>query len=641
MWKLAEENQQLVIVSIGYSTCHWCHVMEKECFEDVPTAELMNAHFLCIKVDREERPDVDQIYMDACQVMTGRGGWPLNVICLPNRIPIFAGTYFPKERWQDILRELKTIWHTDRQKVLNYSEQVKNGLVEINRNEFRQFPRFTRKESAKIVKKLSESFDLTHGGLKRHQKFPLPVVYEYLLDEYLVSGNREILDFVNLSLLKMCNSAIHDHLRGGFYRYATDSQWFAPHFEKMLYDNAQMLSLYSRAFSVTGAEIYKQTAIGIYHFIQSELAAEKGGYYSALDADSEGIEGRYYVFTDLELQEILTEDEFEFAAVVYNFKPGGNWEHGFNILHKTLSPAEILEDLKISAVEFVANLNSVNKKLKAFQDKRIRPGLDNKIICSWNGLLLSGMASAGLYLNNREILSEAEQLGEWMIQNLWINNELKRTHSTRYPIPGFSEDYACTAQGFLSMYEATGHEKWLNYAADIIEKLIADFYDSEKQAFYFVSKNSKELIAKKMDFSDDVIPATNSIMSIVLQKMGILSGKQDWLETGKSLLYRIRGQILEHPEWYCNWARAAQTESVGMIQVACTGKAGAQRMFNILPNYPSWAVRAFESKYPSKFIAAKMSKPDQYFICINETCFEPVNSDEKAMEILEDLLTSQ
>jgi uncharacterized protein YyaL (SSP411 family) len=439
----------------------------------------------------------------------------------------------------------------------------------------------------------------------------------------------------------MANSGICDHLRGGFYRYATDVQWFAPHFEKMLYDNAQMLSLYSRAYCITKAPVYKDVAQNIIAFAERELKKPGGGYCAALDADSEGIEGRFYVFTTNEIQETLSTTELELATLVYNFKPGGNWEHGFNILHKTHSPAQILDQSGLSVAEFHQTLSSVNSKLRALQDQRIRPGLDDKVICSWNGLWLKALADAGRYLSEPRWTQMAQEQAVWMLKNLKKSGQLTRTHyKSGNVLPAYSEDYACFIEGLIALYEADGNNDWLNEATILADTVIADFYNPENSLFAFTRLNQQALILHKYDTHDDVIPSSNAVLCVQLQKLGILAGRNDFYQTGKEMLRNLRSQVMGQAEWHCNWAKAAQAEAIGLLQVAFTGSEKELLSKSIAPLLPSWAVQAIESENPSEFIRHKTGSKSQVFICVNETCLEPVDSVHQVEEILADLLAN-
>ncbi|MCC7297028.1 MAG: thioredoxin domain-containing protein [Bacteroidia bacterium] len=636
-WENAKKLNKPVIVSIGYSTCHWCHVMEHESFEDVSTAEFMNEHFICIKVDREERPDVDMVYMDACQLMTGRGGWPLNAVCLPDKRPVFAGTYFPKENWHSILLQLTTLWQNDKPKMLEYAEKIQHGIQQINIIENPILPVFNRKDLLQMAHKSAQDFDMQNGGLLRNQKFPMPTVYEYLLDEYLISGDKELLKFINFTLIKMANGGIYDQLRGGFYRYTVDTYWFAPHFEKMLYDNAQLISLYSRAHSVTDAALFKTVVQQTIEFVFREMHQKNGGFYAALDADSEGIEGKFYVFTWEELQHILSDSDLEFAAMVYDLKPEGNWEHRYNILSKPLSTLQLLESTGLDIHTFNDKIQRINGQLFLAQETRIRPGLDTKIICSWNSLMLKALADAGRYLESEQYLAQAADLADWMMENHYKNNRLIRT-TEGVEIPAFAEDYACFISGLIALFEATGNGKWLEHALKLTDYFTTHFYNHEKNLFAFTPISDETLMVEKTDVTDDVIPSNNSMMAIALQKLGILCDRADLLAKGGDMMKALRHPINLSPLWYSNWAKAAQAEALGWLQIGATGALGKSKIKALQKHLPSWAITAYETENNCAFIKEKQTKKDAIFICVNATCFEPVNSTDDALEILADII---
>lgn len=640
VWEQAKDQNKLVIVSIGYSTCHWCHVMEHECFEDVPTADLMNASYISIKVDREERPDIDMIYMDACQLITGRGGWPLNVICLPDKRPVYAGTYFPKENWQSLLRQLEQIWKEQPEKLIVQAATIEQGINRINLQDFVPKAGFNRKDLAAISEKFAAEFDLEHGGLKRSQKFPMPSITEYLLDEYLVSGQKDLLDFANFTLIKMSNGGIYDHLRGGFYRYTVDPYWFAPHFEKMLYDNAQLISLYSHAFAITKAEIYSKVVVESIVFLQREMKMPNGGYYAALDADSEGIEGRFYVFTWQELKEILPEELLQLAALVYDLKEKGNWEHQFNILSKSGSPLQLLEKSGLDIHSFNEKLGEIHRLLFAEQESRIRPSLDNKIICAWNGLMLKALADAAKYLQNPQYLSEACHLAEWMTSELAIGNKLKRTLNSK-TADAFSEDYANIISGLIALYEADGNVKWLTQALAFTNTLVQEFFDPEKQLFFFTSLKAETLILRKTDITDDVMPSANAIMALNLQKLGVLCNRNDLSLLATEMFKNLRSQVYDAPVWHSVWAKYAQAEAIGWVQVVGTGVLGKANIQAIQAQLPTWAITAYHSNSNAAVVQEKASTKNAIYICLDKTCFEPVQSAEEASQILMDILSGE
>jgi len=640
LWEQAQRENKPVLISVGYSACHWCHVMETECFEDEKTAELMNTFFINVKVDREERPDIDMVYMDACQLMTGRGGWPLNVFCLPDGRPIYAGTYFPVEKWQQVLLQIHSLWAHDKDKALDYATKVLGGLKSMNDVVSAGTSQITKSELTPLYEKMAEGFDWEEGGANRVPKFPLPNQYEFLLDYYLQTGNDEALDFTHLSLLKMANGGIYDHLRGGFCRYSTDGKWFAPHFEKMLYDNAQLISVYSRAYAISDAPLYKEIATECIQFCLNELYNDHA-FYSALDADSEGVEGKFYVFSHAELEQCLTVEELEFAKTLFSCTETGNWEHGQNIFYRKLAPLQVLEALNIDVSSYTALLRTVKQKLRNFQDLRPRPGLDNKIIAAWNGLMLKALADAGLYFKNPEYTQRAEQLAAWIQENLWQNHELFRIHSRgKSGISAFLEDYACLAEGLLSLYSSTGKAEHAQFAKTLTEQAIQKFRDPETGVFYFTPSDGENLIVRKTDLADDVINSSVSVMAHVLCKLGTIFQKPGLTAMGKDLLGFVKKQLMEFPGWYSNWGRLALASSGGFIQVSCTGpgsQQAAQKMCSVLPAHAQISFAESASDLPQ--FTGKKTDTLHIYVCLGETCLEPVHTAEQAIDMIQDLIS--
>ena len=638
LWEQAKQKDRLVLISIGYSACHWCHVMERESFEDEQTAALMNSIFINIKVDREERPDVDMVYMDACQLMTGRGGWPLNVICLPDGRPVYAGTYFPNENWQQAILQLQALWQTDKAKADEYANKVFQGISQMNAVHLEPSQTFSKSSIGGLYQQLSEGFDWEEGGANRVPKFPLPNQYEWLLDYHLQTADEEAKDFVNLSLLKMANGGIYDHLRGGFCRYSTDGHWFAPHFEKMLYDNAQLVSLYSRAFGITDAPLYREIVQDTIRFCNTELS-DGVAYYSALDADSEGIEGRYYVFTHQELSQCLNEEELTFAETLFSCTETGNWEHGYNILFRKLAPLQVLQTLNIDVTSYTVLLKTVKSKLLAFQQQRPRPGLDYKIITAWNGLMLKALSDAGTYLNDKSYIGQAETLANWMKTQLWHDGQLYRIYSlNKKSVKGFLEDYACYAEGLLALFSATGKEEYATFAMELTEAAIKRFRDPETGIFYFSPNDGEALLLRKTDLGDDVINSASSVMAHVLCKLGTIYQRPGMMRMGSQMLDAARTQLKAHPGWYSNWGRLALAESTGFIQISCTGPGAGNAASQLLKSTPAHAQISFaETTSALPQFQSKIGDSLKIYICLGETCLEPVNSVEQAVEIIQDL----
>lgn len=666
-WQRAKTENKLVVVSIGYSTCHWCHVMEHESFEDFATAEIMNHHLISIKVDREERPDIDMIYMDACQLMTGRGGWPLNVICLPNMQPIYAGTYFPKKQWQEIIEQLATVYREEPSKAVDYAQKIQEKIALMNRIESGND--VTRQDIVNHFPTLANNLDWVEGGPNRAPKFPLPGQYEFILDYHLLTESESAKDFLHLSLLKMSNGGIYDTLRGGFCRYSTDAMWFAPHFEKMLYDNAQLISLYARAFSWSDAPLYKTIAEECITFCERELRIEKNkkttGYGSALDADSEGVEGLFYVFTHEELITILSEEDMQLATVQFGLSNEGNWEHGYNILHQPLAPLQVLEKTGLVVHEYLDRLKHIKQKLKNYQDTRIRPSFDDKVICSWNALYLKALADASFYLQNSEYQEKAEDLAHWMWDIFWQKSSLLRIYrNEKTSIQAFLEDYAYFSDAFLSLYKISRNPIHLNRAKQLIETAIDLFYDADSQQLAFTPKDGEALFFRKSDVNDDVTASPNSVLAHCLFQIGLMQGNLDYISLSKQLMLQISKSMNQSPGWYFNWSRLAQAQTLGGLHIifheAPSQINGEWSQFEILTmakQLPSWTTFEFKSNVgissaihiESQFEIDSSIETDsesnnnsamyahrEIVVCCNHTCHPPVNRIDQALEIAKD-----
>lgn len=643
-WKEAKSKNKLVLVSIGYSTCHWCHVMEHECFEDFETAEIMNLHMVNIKVDREERPDIDMIYMDACQLMTGRGGWPLNVICLPNMQPIYAGTYFPKTQWQQIILQLADVYQNDPEKAVEYAGRIQQKLEEMNALNNLQSTNdlanngaaavVNRKELLELFNTLADSLDWTEGGVNRTPKFPLPGQYEFVLDHQLLTHQEAPKDFLHLSLLKMCNGGIYDTLRGGFCRYSTDAFWFAPHFEKMLYDNAQLVSLYARAFAWSNAPIYKTIAEECLGFIDREMRLKEtsGGFGSALDADSEGMEGKFYVFTEEELITLLSEDDMNLARVQFGIKMEGNWEHGFNILHQALAPLQVIESLNISAQQYVEGLARIKSTLKKFQDSRPRPGFDDKAICSWNALHIKALADAGLYLQGENYVQSAAIAADWTWNTFWQNNELLRIHRQgKTQIQGFLEDYTYLADAFISVYRVSKDSKFLSRAEMLIQRALELFYDPTTHQLAFTPSNGESLILRKSDLNDDVTPSPNAVMAMCLVQLSHYNNSAEYIKTASTLLSQVAMKLKQNPGWYFHWCRVAQALELGGCHIAFSDNPedswSKAEVLELIKQLPSWTTVEYRVT----------DKPKHIQVCAGSQCMPEVDTIVNALEIATDL----
>ncbi len=630
-WQMATDENLLVLVSIGYSTCHWCHVMEHESFEDLETANIMNSNLISIKVDREERPDIDMVYMDACQLITGRGGWPLNVICLPDGRPIYAGTYFPKLQWQEIVIQLAAVHSENPSSTQEYATRVFEQLEKRNATNIvsQTTENISRIQLLEMYQTLSSQFDWVEGGRNRCPKFPLPGHYEFVLDHHLLSGDESAKDFLHLSLLKMSNGGIYDALRGGFCRYSTDSRWFAPHFEKMLYDNAQLISLYARAFAWSKAPVYETIARDTIDFCLRELQLPLGGFGSALDADSEGIEGKFYVFTYDTLLTCLSEDELALATIQFGITKEGNWEHGYNILHQAMAPLQVLASSGLDVSTYHSRLSEIKQKLRSIQDARIRPIFDNKAICAWNGLMLKALANAAFYLEDIHFTNKAEELGHWIWDTFWKEDQLYRIHCLGHTkIGGFLEDYACLCEGYLALYVRVKSEYCLIRAEQLIAKAIVLFYNSETQQLAFTPINGETLIIRKSDYTDDVIPSPNGILAHCLFQLGTIRNNIEYLHLAKVLAKQVQQNMIENPGWYFNWARLAQAHTLGGIHIRIEGEGiPPNDICEMASKLPSWTVVQF----------AENTELCHIIPCVANTCYRGVSTTKEALEIVLDV----
>ncbi|MFL5765158.1 MAG: thioredoxin domain-containing protein [Bacteroidia bacterium] len=629
----AKRENKLVLVSIGYSACHWCHVMEHESFEDEKVAQLMNDHFICIKVDREERPDVDQVYMLATQLMTGHGGWPLNCFTLPDLRPVFGGTYFPKASWMNILLNLADVWQQEPQKAIDYAEKLTEGvklaeLVKVNNKQ----DAFTDTQLSKCYENWKTRFDEEEGGPDKAPKFPLPNNYQFLLRYAYHTDNREAKDHVKLTLKKMAYGGIYDQLGGGFARYSVDRLWKVPHFEKMLYDNAQLVTLYSEAFLADPDPLYKQVVYETLEFVETELRSPAGGFYSALDADSEGEEGKYYVWTKQELMDLLGGD-FELFADYFNINDRGDWEHGNYILLRFEEDETIAARYKLTAEELNDKIRSLKKRLLAVRQKRVRPGLDNKIITSWNALMLKGYVDAYIAFGEEHFLNMALRNAEFLFMHVFENERLLHIAGGKRKINGFLEDYAFTIEAMIALYEATFDEAFLQKAKDLMHYVSLHFCDRESGMHYFTSDEDAAMITRKMELSDNVIPASNSSIAKSLFILGHYFGKEDFIAASRKMLGHVLPDMEQYGAGYSNWAMLHLHFSRPFYELAIVGKSVDENRKLLQKHY-----------FPNRIFAGSASESslpllkDRYkegetliYVCKDMTCGQPVKSVEEAL----------
>ena len=634
----AKDENKLVLVSVGYSACHWCHVMEHETFEDSTAAAYMNENFVCVKVDREERPDVDQIYMNAVQLMTRSGGWPLNCFTLDDGRPIYGGTYFPKKKWMEVMESLVEMKKRDPQQLLDYAASLTDGVQKselvVKIEDDAEFESATIED---MVQKWSKYWDTSEGGPRRAPKFPMPNNHEFLMSYGALNDREAVSEFVETTLDKMAQGGIYDQVGGGFARYSTDMKWKVPHFEKMLYDNAQLVSVYSQAFSSTGKDDYKRVVEQTLDFVARELTGPDGEFYSALDADSEGEEGKFYIWTKEELQGVLNEEQYAFVEDYYNVNSFGHWEKDHYILLRR-EDAEGFADRTGQNIEWVlAMLSEVNNLLFDARSSRVRPGLDDKSLTSWNALMIKGYVDAYKAFAESTYLDAAVKNAEF----IWDKHQndavlLHNYKAGRSTINGYLEDYSFTIEAFVALYEVTFDEKWLKRSNDLMEYVIEHFYDENSGMFWFTSDIDPPLIARKMEVEDNVIPASNSSIAKGLYLLGTYYYNQEYIEKSKQMLKNVLPDMV-YGQSFSNWAILHQWITTPFYEIAVTGDRALNKAAELNKRYiPNKLMMGGIDSSSLPLLEGKFLGETTIFICVNKSCRMPVSEVEEAIELMRD-----
>ena len=649
----AEKEDKPILVSIGYSTCHWCHVMERESFEDKEVAEFMNEHFICIKVDREERPDVDQIYMEACQVLTGGGGWPLNCFLTPDKRPFYAGTYYPpmpahnRPSWLQVLMNISHAYQNKRETVEGQADR----LTEIIKNAGKNFTGtqlkivteedpFNKSGLEKIYLGLHRGFDARFGGFGGAPKFPGSMALEYLLSYHYHTGKQEALDHALFSLDKMAMGGIYDHLGGGFARYTVDAKWLVPHFEKMLYDNALLVGVLADAYKITKKQLYKETIEETLEWVAREMTNPEGGFYSAQDADSEGVEGKYYVWNRSEIGEALGGDAVFFNGF-YDVTEKGNWE-GKNILWRQYTLSKYAEMIEAEEDILKAKLTTAKEKLFALRDKRVHPGLDDKTLLDWNALMCSAYAKAYSALGHERYKEAAIKNMDFLLGKMQQPDNAKFFHTykngtTQYD--AFLDDYAFLIEALIEVHEITFDTNYLLQAGRLTEHVVEHFLDDSDKMFYFTSSEQKDVPLRRKGLYDSATPSGNSTMVRNLQRIGILLGKEEYRTLAADMLLTMKSSIEKYPSSFSRWATAIMNEVVGIPEIAVVGADAEATAATInehfVPQKTMMATAESNDDFPL-LDGKKANGETLIYLCRDYSCQRPVTTVEELMQSIGD-----
>lgn len=655
----AKKENKPIFLSIGYSTCHWCHVMAHESFEDEQIGKLMNDTFVSIKVDREERPDLDNIYMTVCQIMTGAGGWPLTILMTPDKKPFFAGTYFPKETQygrigvKELTLNVKELWNSKPEEIQDSAEKIIDALKKVS--ETSSAGEINPDILDKTYKILSESFDEINGGFGSAPKFPTAHNLLFLLRYWKRTENERALRIVEETLDSMRNGGIYDHIGFGFHRYSVDSKWLVPHFEKMLYDQALIANVYIEAYQATKNDKYKKTALEIFEYILRDMKSPKGAFYSAEDADSEGVEGKFYVWSLKEINDILNVEDAKFASKVFGITEEGNFSEeatgeksGANIIHMKNSTEDIAEIFKISGEEVAERIERIREKLFNAREKRIRPHKDDKILTDWNGLMIAAFAKGAWVFGEEKYLKEAQKAADFIINTMCENNRLfHRYRDGEALIAGNLDDYAFLIYGLLEIYQASFESKYLKTALSLNKILLKHFWDVENGGFYFTPDDGEEILIRKKEIYDAAIPSGNSIQMLNLLKISQITEDEELKQKITGIEKAFSETILRSPTGFTQFMVAFDYKVGPSHEIVIVGNPDEEKTKamidavknNYIPNKtivlrPLDETSEILELIPSlKFKTSEDNKSTAY-ICSEGTCKAPTNDSKTLLKLL-------
>ncbi len=660
-FKKAMKEDKPIFLSIGYSTCHWCHVMAHDSFENEQVARLMNATFINVKVDREERPDIDSLYMSVAQMMTGGGGWPLTIIMTPDKQPFFAATYIPRESrfgqlgMLDLIPQIQNLWKNHRERLTRITKEVQANLVEeafsakgVELNEGALEMTFDQ---------LSSRFDEAHGGFSFAPKFPTPHSLSFLLRYWKRTQNKIALQMVEKTLQEMRQGGIYDHIGFGFHRYSTDSKWLLPHFEKMLYDQAMLTIAYIEAFQATGKEEYAQTAQEILTYVLRDMTHPDGGFYSAEDADSEGVEGKFYVWTLKEIQKVLGKKEGDFFAQTFNFEDQGNFieeasghRPGTNIPHLKASFPEIARQIETTEAELIQRIERSRQKLFSVREQRTHPHKDDKILTDWNGLMIAAFSQTGNILEKPEYIDAAKRAVNFILTKM-RNSQGRLLHRFRddeAAVPAFLDDYAFLLWGLLELYEATFETHYLKSALEIYQEMHNHFWDETKGGFYFIADDAEQLLVRKKNIYDGAIPSGNSVAMLVLLRLSGLTAKPEFEELAAKISKAFSTQILQMVSAYSQMMIAVDYAVGPSFEIVIVGEfetADTQMMLKTLrsrfnPNQVIIFISEKQKKpilelAPFTFAYSTIEGKATAYVCVNHICQLPTTEIKQMLKFLE------
>jgi uncharacterized protein len=664
-FKKAEDEDKPIFLSIGYSTCHWCHVMEKESFEDAEVAELLNDAFVCIKVDREERPDLDSVYMKVCQQLTGSGGWPLHIIMTPDKKPFFAATYMPRESrfgqvgMKELIPKIKELWASRRNDLLEQAVKVTKFLEETEKesHETSAAEELGASTMDEAYFQLSQSFDHSNGGFGNAPKFPSPHNLTFLLRYWKRTSDRKALEMVNKTLKTMKLGGIYDQLGFGFHRYSTDAKWLVPHFEKMLYDQAMLTMAYTEAYQATGDEEFKQTARETITYVLRDMTDPAGGFYSAEDADSEGEEGNFYLWTEEEIRQLLSAEEAEFAIEIFDVEKDGNFEDamtgkrtGKNTLHLEKSPTQIAIGMHNSPQDVQKRLDQVRKTLFDVRQKRVRPGRDDKILVDWNGLMIAALSKAAQAFDEPEYANAAKRAADFILNNM-RDSEKRLYHRYRdgeAKVNGFLADYAFFVWGLVELYETVFDAEYLQRAVDLTEMLMKHFWDEQRGGFYLTPDDADVTLVRDREIYDGALPSGNSVACLNLIRLAPMTGETQYEQKAAQLMRSFASAVSRAPS-ACTQLMSALDFAIGpsceVILVGDPRKADTKRLIEALRSrFAPRKVVLLRSKLGQRQgtrcldaftqgLTSKEGKATAY-VCCNRVCNPPTTDPDKMIELI-------